>query len=74
MAGGEIVFKNKPFVILMVIFMLGGFAFTVQAALLPYLIQYQLGMASQLTFIMIGSLIMTGLFSAPRKIARRQNR
>ena len=64
----KLCFKNKPFVILMVIFMLGGFAFTVQAALLPYLIQYQLGMASQLTFIMIGSLIMTGLFSVPAKL------
>jgi GPH family glycoside/pentoside/hexuronide:cation symporter len=63
----KLCFKNKPFVILMAIFMLGGFAFTVQAALLPYLIQYQLGMANQLTFIMIGSLAMTGLFSAPAK-------
>lgn len=61
-------FKNKPFVILMVIFILGGFAFTVQATLLPYLIQYQLHMADQLTYIMVGSLAMTGLFSAPAKL------
>jgi len=66
--GVMLCFKNKPFVTLMAIFMMGGFAFTVQAALLPYLIQYQLGMADQLTYIMIGSLAMTGLFSAPAKL------
>jgi GPH family glycoside/pentoside/hexuronide:cation symporter len=61
-------FKNRPFVILMAIFMMAGFAFTIQAALLPYLIQYQLAMADQLTYIMVGSLAMTGLFATPAKL------
>jgi GPH family glycoside/pentoside/hexuronide:cation symporter len=61
-------FKNRPFVILMIIFILSGFAFTVQATLLSYLVQYQLKMADQLTYIMICSLAMTGLFSMPAKL------
>lgn len=61
-------FKNRPFVILMSVFVLSGFAFTVQATLLPYLIQYQLNMANQLTYIMIGTLTLTGLFSVPAKL------
>jgi glycoside/pentoside/hexuronide:cation symporter, GPH family len=68
-------FKNRPFVLLMVIFMLGSFAFTIQASLLPYLIQYQLGMGAQLSLIMIASLATTGLFVIPaRLIADRINK
>lgn len=61
-------FKNRPFILLIVIFLLGGFAFTIQAALLPYLIQYQLGMSSQMFIIMVISLVTTGVFVAPAKI------
>ena len=61
-------FKNRPFVLLMLIFMLGSFAFTIQAALLPYLIQYQLGMSDQMSFIMIVSLLTTGIFAIPAKL------
>jgi glycoside/pentoside/hexuronide:cation symporter, GPH family len=60
-------FKNKPFNLLMIIFILGGFAFTVQAALLPFLIQYNLGMGSQISTIMTISLLTTGLFVIPTK-------
>lgn len=62
------VLKNKPFLILMAVFMLGNFAFTVQGALLPYVIQYQLGMMDQMSIIMIASLATTGLFVFPAKI------
>jgi GPH family glycoside/pentoside/hexuronide:cation symporter len=61
-------FKNRPFILLIAIFLLGGFAFTIQAALLPYLIQYQLGMTSQMFMIMVVSLLTTGLFVAPAKL------
>jgi glycoside/pentoside/hexuronide:cation symporter, GPH family len=61
-------FKNKPFIRLMVIFILGNLAFTIQAALLPFLIQYQLGMKDQMTVIMVTSLVITGLFSFPAKL------
>jgi glycoside/pentoside/hexuronide:cation symporter, GPH family len=60
-------FQNKPFVTLMAVFVLGQFAFTAQAALLPYLIQYQLGMQNEMTVIMISSLVVTGLFSPAAK-------
>jgi len=61
-------FKNLPFVLLTLIFILGGLAFTIQAALLPYLIQYQLGMYNQLTLILVASLVTTGIFAAPAKM------
>jgi GPH family glycoside/pentoside/hexuronide:cation symporter len=68
-------FKNKPFILLMIIFVLGSFAFTLQAALLPYLIQYQLGMGEQITPIMVTSLVVTGLFSYPaKKLADKINK
>lgn len=66
--GLKLCFKNKPFMTLMSVFLLGSFAFTAQAALFPYLIQYQLGMQSQLTNIMVLSLVTTGLFSPVAKL------
>ena len=60
-------FKNKPFIILTIVFLLGGFAFTVQAALLPYVIQYVLGMKAQIPTIMTVSLLTTGVFVIPAK-------
>jgi GPH family glycoside/pentoside/hexuronide:cation symporter len=65
--GIRLCFKNRPFMLLMLIFLLGSFAFTAQAALLPYLIQYQLGMADQISTIMIVSLVTTGVFVIPAK-------
>jgi glycoside/pentoside/hexuronide:cation symporter, GPH family len=73
--GVRMCFRNRPFVILMVVFLLGSFAFTAQAALLPYLIQYQLRMQPQLTIIMVLSLSMTGLFApVARLLADRINK
>ncbi len=68
MQGVKYCFKNKPFILLMVIFILGSFAFTVQASLLPFLIQYQLGMQNQMTAIMVTSLVTTGVFAFPAKL------
>lgn len=71
----KLCFKNRPFVILLVVFMLSNFAFTAQAALLPYLIQYQLDMTAQLSAILATSLVTTGLFLIPaRLLADRINK
>jgi glycoside/pentoside/hexuronide:cation symporter, GPH family len=71
----KLCFKNRPFVILLGVFMLSNFAFTTQAALLPYLIQYQLGMATQISAILAVSLITTGIFLVPaRLLADRINK
>lgn len=73
--GIRLCLQNRPFMRLMLVFVLGSFAFTTQAALLPYLIQYQLGMYDQLTFIMVASLATTGLFAIPaRLLADRINK
>ena len=61
-------FQNKPFLILVAVFILGNFAFTIQASLLPYIIRYQLGMMDQISIIMVISLLTTGLFVIPAKL------
>jgi GPH family glycoside/pentoside/hexuronide:cation symporter len=68
-------FKNRPFVLLMIVFVLGMFAFTVQSALLPYLIRYQLGMAEQTSTILMVSLLTMAVFLVPAKrLADRINK
>lgn len=64
----KLCFRNRPFVILMAVFVLSNFAFTAQAALLPYLIQYQLGMTAQTSAIVATSLLMTGIFLVPARM------
>lgn len=61
-------FKNRPFVLLMLVFIMSTFAFTVQAALFPYLIQYQLKMSSQSSIILIIPLATTAVFILPAKL------
>ena len=61
-------FKNRPFVLLIIVFLLGQFAFTVQSALLPYLIRYQLGMAEQTSTILVVSLLTMAVFLLPAKL------
>lgn len=63
-----ICFKNRPFVLLLTVFMLSNFAFTAQAALFPYLIQYQLAMASQISSLLLTSLATTAIFLIPAKL------
>jgi len=60
-------FKNKPFIILMIAFILSSFSFTVLTALVPYFIQYQLGMGDQVPFVLLVMLVMIGLFLIPAK-------
>lgn len=68
-------FKNRPFVLLMIVFVLGMFAFTVQSAMLPYLIRYQLGMAEQTSTILMVSLLTMAVFLVPAKrLADRINK
>jgi GPH family glycoside/pentoside/hexuronide:cation symporter len=61
-------FKNRPFVILMASFILSSFSFTVLTALVPYFIQYQLGMASSVSLVLLVMLLTIGAFLVPAKI------
>ena len=60
-------FKNKPFIILMIAFILSSFSFTTLTALTPYFIQYQLGMGDQVSFILLAMLLTIGIFLIPAK-------
>lgn len=60
-------FKNRPFIILMIAFILSSFSFTVLTALVPYFIQYQLGMGDQVSFVLLVMLVMIGIFLIPAK-------
>jgi len=61
-------FKNRPFVILMLAFILSSFSFTVLTALVPYFIQYQLGMKDQVSFVLLVMLLTIGVFLVPAKL------
>ena len=61
-------FRNKPFVILMVAFILSSFSFTVLTALVPYFIQYQLDMKDQVSFVLLVMLVTIGAFLIPAKL------
>ncbi len=61
-------FKNKPFIILMVAFILSSFSFTILTALVPYFIQYQLNMPDQVSFVLLAMLVSIGLFLIPAKL------
>jgi GPH family glycoside/pentoside/hexuronide:cation symporter len=68
-------FKNKPFNILMIAFILSSFSFTVLTALVPYFITYQLNMGEQVSFVLLVMLVMIGLFLVPaRMISDRINK
>lgn len=66
--GIRLCFKNRPFVLLMIVFFFGFIAFTIQSALLPYLIRYQLGMPEQTSAILMVALLTTGIFLMPAKL------
>jgi GPH family glycoside/pentoside/hexuronide:cation symporter len=61
-------FKNKPFIILMIAFILSSFSFTVLTALVPYFITYQLGMPEQVSFVLLAMLLTIGIFLVPAKL------
>ena len=61
-------FRNRPFIILMVAFILSSFSFTVLTALVPYFIQYQLDMGSQVSFVLLVMLVTIGIFLVPAKL------
>lgn len=61
-------FKNKPFIILMIAFILSSFSFTVLTALVPYFIQYQLDMGDQVSFVLLVMLVMIGTFLIPARL------
>jgi len=61
-------FKNKPFIRLMLAFILSSFSFTVLTALVPYFITYQLEMGEQVSFVLLVMLVMIGIFIIPVKM------
>ena len=61
-------FKNRPFIILMIAFILSSFSFTVLTALVPYFIQYQLDMKDQVSFVLLVMLVTIGIFLVPAKL------
>ncbi len=61
-------FKNRPFIILMIAFILSSFSFTVLTALVPYFIQYQLNMKDQVSFVLLVMLLTIGIFLVPAKL------
>jgi GPH family glycoside/pentoside/hexuronide:cation symporter len=61
-------FKNRPFIILMVAFILSSFSFTVLTALVPYFIQYQLNMKDQVPLVLLTMLVTIGIFLVPAKL------
>jgi len=61
-------FRNKPFIVLMIAFILSSFSFTVLTALVPYFIQYQLDMGDQVPFVLLVMLVMIGIFLVPAKL------
>jgi GPH family glycoside/pentoside/hexuronide:cation symporter len=61
-------FKNKPFIQLMLAFILSSFSFTVLTALVFYYLTYQLNMGDQVPFVLLVMLVMIGLFIVPAKM------
>src|SRR5512136_104996 len=61
-------FKNKPFIVLMVAFILSSFSFTALTALVPYFIQYQLNMKDQVSYVILVMMVMIGIFLIPAKL------
>ncbi|MCX6006564.1 MAG: MFS transporter, partial [Chloroflexi bacterium] len=61
-------FKNKPFNILMLAFILSSFSFTVLTALVYYYLTYQLNMGDQVPYVLLVMLVMIGLFLVPAKM------
>lgn len=61
-------FKNKPFIVLMIAFILSSFSFTVLTALVPFYLQYQLNMGDQVSFVLFAMLLTIGIFLIPAKL------
>jgi len=61
-------FKNRPFIVLMIAFVLSSFSFTVLTALVPYFIQYQLDMKDQVSYVLLAMLVTIGIFLIPAKL------
>jgi GPH family glycoside/pentoside/hexuronide:cation symporter len=61
-------FKNKPFIILMLAFILSSFSFTVLTALVPYFITYQLNMGDQVFIVLAVMMVTIGIFLVPTKL------
>lgn len=61
-------FRNKPFVLYLLISMLASFVLTLVTGMIPYFLIYQLGMKTQLTFVMMAFLLTVVIFIYPMKM------
>jgi GPH family glycoside/pentoside/hexuronide:cation symporter len=61
-------FRNKPFIILMIAFILSSFSFTVLTALVAYFLQYQMNMGDQVSYVLLVMLLTIGIFLIPTKM------
>jgi len=61
-------FKNKPFVRLVISFLITNGSFTLLTTLLPYYLKYQLDMEDQMSIVMMALLLTIGLFLYPMKM------
>lgn len=69
------VFKNKPFVIYMVVSTIVSISFTLLTSLLPYFLTYQLKMADQISLVMLVMLGTIGIFLIPwRYVSTKLNK
>jgi GPH family glycoside/pentoside/hexuronide:cation symporter len=68
-------FKNRPFVQLIIAYLIANLGFVLIQTLLAYFITYQLGMADQLPVVMALLLISIGVFLVPwRMVSDRWNK
>ncbi len=69
------VFKNKPFVIYMVVSTIVSISFTLLTSLLPYFLTYQLNMSNEISLVMLVMLGTIGIFLIPwRHVSTKLNK
>ena len=71
----KIIFQNKPFVLLIVIYLLAQLGFTLIQTLLAYYLTYQLFMEKQVTLVMVVLLVCVLIFIFPwRSLIEKWNK
>jgi len=66
------VFKNRPFVLFMLMSTIISISFTLLTSLLPYFLTYQLQMADQIPLVMLVMLATIGVFLVPWQFASQK--
>lgn len=66
------VFRNRPFVVYMIMSTIISISFTLLTSLLPYFLTYQLQMSDQIPLVMLVMLATIGIFLVPWQIASQK--